>query len=96
MTEEQAKTKWCPMARVTTSDPRCHASWNIVSGEGASYSYQHCIASECMMWAPSGYSVEELGGKFGHCGLVNTNTEKLVWMTNPTTKRDYVTWKERS
>ena len=50
MTEEQAKTKWCPQVRfngdacnrgeadMATPNPRCKSIWN------------NCIASDCMMW----------------------------------------------
>lgn len=74
MTEENAKTKWCPHARFNGD--------NIAeSGDLAK-----CIASDCMMWEPYNYWVkdgrcctketegaEAVGG--GVCGLVTKECE---------------------
>lgn len=62
MTEEEAETKWCPMAR---SDGN-NRHWGSENHIGA------CIASECMAWRwmtkPS--AVEGTGIKpAGYCGL---------------------------
>ena len=63
MTEEEAKTKWCPMVRMNL----CYeagkevGSWNRDGGDCM------CIASDCMMWRrDKKYSDEYycgLGGK---------------------------------
>jgi len=67
MTEEEAKTKWCPMARVIESanDP----SFNRIQYkdkddvEVAHGSY--CIATDCMMWE----WLELPGEGEGYCGF---------------------------
>lgn len=56
MTEDEAKTKWCPHARV----------WN---GEGTAYNrdFNHgesCFGSACMMWRWNSIAKIE-----GYCGL---------------------------
>ena len=63
MTEEQAKTKWCPMVRVGDGSG-CNRNHLFES-------YDKCIASDCMMWVPERRSKEGsmtvVDG--GHCGL---------------------------
>lgn len=77
MTEDEAKTKWCPMARVGSSS----------SGNGAlnkdwargPVAASMCIASECMMWRwhlrslPRDYPHQppmvETSKTEGYCGL---------------------------
>ena len=59
MTEEEAKTKWCPMVRIDGSN----MSMNI--DDGKADLLPTCVGSDCMMWRP-------LRGKFGYsgyCGL---------------------------
>jgi len=58
MTEEEAKTKWCPQARVAA-----------VEGDGPNRRYDGapirgslCLASGCMMWRKDSQST-------GYCGL---------------------------
>lgn len=68
MTEEEAKTKWCPMTR--------HIQFQecIVDSRGAYFERGkqcRCIASDCMMWADTGVAVE--GKRRGYCGLVNNH-----------------------
>ena len=46
MTDEEAKKKWCPMARVFIDDYRNYQKTSGASG----YGRQYCIASDCMMW----------------------------------------------
>lgn len=74
MTEELAKTKWCPMVRMVTGkiDQQSRASQH----NGAQSSYNRvvdealyafpagggCIASHCMMW-------RNAEGDSGYCGL---------------------------
>ena len=51
MTEEEARTKWCPMMRFnycgdsTTDDNR--------GGHKNKLNVVNCIASQCMMWRPT-------------------------------------------
>jgi len=77
MKEEEAKTKWCPMARAMV-----HAGPNTVAanrfGQGSKdYINCKCIASDCMMWVPTdneydpGVNPADEGASHpaGHCGL---------------------------
>lgn len=68
MTEETARTKWCPMVRFSGEDnnstfnradifPMNHPETNNVC-------IPRCIASDCMMWRMEGSS-----NKLGYCGL---------------------------
>ena len=45
MTEEEAKTKWCPMARVMGSETSGNRLLDNTLTPGSL-----CIASACMMW----------------------------------------------
>ncbi len=45
MTEEEARAKWCPMARVVTKEAGYNRFGNGDLSLGAS-----CIASDCAMW----------------------------------------------
>ena len=68
MTEEEAREKWCPMARV-----------HGMESAGNRIDHANCIASGCMAWVWD--DTEELIGSMtikhlnasktsGHCGLV--------------------------
>lgn len=57
MTEDEAKTKWCPMAR---PDNQTAANRRYVDGEAMKNS--RCLGSGCMMWRWSGKTT-------GYCGL---------------------------
>lgn len=69
MTEEEAKTKWCPMTRVG------HVAGMAINrhpDESDFYVDTRCVASKCMMWREN--VVEALPkGKVvlinGYCGL---------------------------
>ena len=50
MTEDKAKTKWCPMVRSSIGSPGWIASVNIIPGDDGSPMHAKCIASGCMMW----------------------------------------------
>ena len=75
MTEEEAKTKWCPHAIASHTNPRQH------NGE---VWLHNCIGSACMAWRKTGVAkVENLHGQLvdrdidgtgrwhyeGYCGL---------------------------
>ncbi len=51
MTEEEAKTKWCPMVRdfdeTGTSSNCC---WSEANPDGRNPIYSRCIGSNCMWW----------------------------------------------
>lgn len=49
MTEEQARTKWCAMARIRDDDSNAQG-YNRVVGGGRDLNMSRCIASDCMMW----------------------------------------------
>lgn len=71
MTEEEAKTKWCPMARVALNGCNQYVAGNWDSrgiSEVEQHDYFKCIGSGCMMWRPHGPK-ESLAGEHGHCGL---------------------------
>jgi hypothetical protein len=60
MTEQEAKTKWCPMASLRQN------RWT--SGNFETYSqFTKCLGSLCMMWR-SKYVWDEKTGE-GYCGL---------------------------
>ena len=72
-TEQQAKTKWCPAARMSVQMKHLgnyglynpsSPSFNIIKAEGMDIVYLKCIGSECMMW-------EAVHGDIlkGKCGL---------------------------
>ena len=78
MTEDEAKTKWCPFVRVVMG------SGVVVSTRGTDTRTENpskyklsvrCIASECMMWRwdLENYEFSETDNTFhptrGYCGL---------------------------
>ena len=51
MTEEDAKTKWCPFARYTSPDDTGSANrWNGYTFHDPNGAVTACIASKCMAW----------------------------------------------
>ncbi len=79
MTEEEAKTKWCPMSELPVNVLAAEASGNVSVDFAAR---AKCIGSACMMWRwdgelqyadTSGTSTKTLVSNFskiqGHCGL---------------------------
>ena len=78
LTEEEAKTKWCPAARV--SDAGLGNRYTMVDDLTSGMAFAHCIASRCMWWRwgvdetrdrhrkPDG-TVEEYRHKAGYCGI---------------------------
>jgi len=79
MKEDEAKTKWCPMARVCEGDDDVlHGPFNRYhSGceQGLDGKQSRCIASKCMMWRWD-LKLEHVPGDLvmatpdsGHCGL---------------------------
>ena len=75
MTEEDARTKWCPMARMAASgNPE---PGNIAVNRWSQDSHEQdprCIASDCAMWRwrIEPQSEEEKGVLPGFCGLAGT------------------------
>ena len=49
MTEDEAKAKWCPMARYATgANPATYGDWNTFPGGVGSAN--RCQGSDCMAW----------------------------------------------
>lgn len=75
MTEEQAKTKWCPMVRAGREGANTTAAVNWPQDGGATVIHQEwakCIGSGCMMWRwNKAYDSknEVVIGPHGYCGL---------------------------
>ena len=61
MLESEAKTKWCPMARLTAHKGEWHDNRNGM----CQFS---CIGSSCACWVDTGYN-DKAGEREGHCGL---------------------------
>ena len=57
MTEDEARKKWCPMARVQGMESSGNRTDNA-----------QCIASDCACWVDSGG--DGRGNRLGHCGLI--------------------------
>lgn len=66
LTEEEAKTKWCPMARILVGDMSITAINR--DGEDRVLSNARCIASECMLWERVLARDDKRPG-IGRCGL---------------------------
>lgn len=70
MTEAEAKTKWCPMARVLVCDlggagaaNRLPAIYGGPDGESKADPSANCLGAGCMVWC-SGHTAGT-----GYCGL---------------------------
>lgn len=68
MTEDEAKEKWCPMARIGYSP-----QGELFDNRQYNFATTQCIASTCMMWRyinPSYVKGTEEDKKLsGYCGL---------------------------
>lgn len=66
MTEDEAKTKWCPMVQ-HVENAAIGASLN----RPASSASANCIGSECMAWRTNSYELKPDKSKVVHgfCGL---------------------------
>lgn len=78
MTEDEAKTKWCPFNRITSEGP----SGVLYNNRNTNIFNPECIASACMAWRaiieltttqaslkPEGEGWEKKGPPFGEGGL---------------------------
>jgi hypothetical protein len=67
MTEEEAKTKWCPFARVLDGSAAAVAAVNRDADD--SEDWPTCIGSACMAWRK--YRCGQIEGERidGYCGL---------------------------
>ncbi len=79
MTEQEAKTKWCPFARVG-SEQSGLGSLNREAKYNDAVAHARCIGSACMAWRwterrtpagqnPAGGSFNAYGEDRGYCGL---------------------------
>jgi len=71
MTEEEAKTKWCPHIQVTSAQSMNDVEYGDNRGGGDEN--HNCIASDCMMWRLDEARDENMVlvpcDTGGHCGL---------------------------
>jgi len=85
MTEEQAKTKWCPMVR---GGLNVHTTWGSPREPGAEQrnpAAARCIGSDCMMWrwnekykANGTPDPDPVQGEHGYCGLAGKPFPAMV------------------
>lgn len=55
MTEEEAKTKWCPFAVASHTNPRGKTEYDSDGTRLPAPTFQHaCLGSACMAWRSSG------------------------------------------
>jgi len=71
MDEKTARTRWCPMVRITTETERWKAMNNREQVLVGDKNRSNCIASDCMMWRIG--CAEHLNPSLhigeGYCGL---------------------------
>lgn len=72
MTEDEAKTKWCPHVRLTLGESGTDVSWNRIFQNDGSITARgcNCIASQCMSWRSVVNPHPNCSGiPHGYCGL---------------------------
>ena len=77
MTEDEARKKWCPMARIASDPEDASSAYNRnPDAEGVIQNGSRCIASDCMMWRDTNSSENEArrvkglsSQREGFCGL---------------------------
>ena len=73
MTEEESRTKWCPMIRQI---PDTMDGGGFMNNRGEHPHLIYCIASDCMWWVWDKFDTYEENGVrksepvAGHCGAV--------------------------
>jgi len=65
VTEEEAKTRWCPFVRVSNGPD---GSWNTMQDARSEATY-FCRASACMAWRKVSADFDKGGNLPGYCGL---------------------------
>lgn len=73
MTEEQAKTKWCPMIRAGTHGANYHVAGNWRGDQITDVDereYTRCQGSACMMWRWTP-ELQNIGASIGESFLIN-------------------------
>ena len=78
MKESEAKTKWCPLARIATADrngDNCStvAPNRVVRGPGVT-DMANCIGSACMAW-------QRVSDTEGYCGAFGLPPDMQVRIT---------------
>ena len=77
LSEKDAKTKWCPMARAGfRRDGDSSLTINRRIGSGKADPDCLCIATECMMWRTVTIVKETETLKLGYCGLAGKPEEE--------------------
>ena len=69
MTEEEAKTKWCPFARLLGVHHDLRAVTSINRMKDGIPQETYCIGSACMAWRLGRDSNDNPSSKRGFCGL---------------------------
>lgn len=73
MTEQEARTKWCPMTRVLSTNWKHGCGFNRITDDTAKIqgpaTGSFCLASDCMMWRWKEKSSPNDPNRRGHCGL---------------------------
>ncbi len=67
MTEQEAKTKWCPQAAIVTT--MAAVSDRLIVTASDLEKGTHCLASDCMMWRFTEDTYLDKPNYFGYCGL---------------------------
>jgi hypothetical protein len=87
LTEAEAKTKWCPFARVGGGQGMDGSSYNRIEHHGGdiSHTVATCLGSACMAWRWQAGTFEDYGRMMaknksgyvvvatGHCGLAGAS-----------------------
>jgi hypothetical protein len=76
MTEDEARSKWCPMTRLSmaTNDNKDVTGFNrIITSDGmrdnkAPSEIGMCVASKCMLWRWDAHTFDHVEPS-GYCGL---------------------------
>lgn len=71
MTEDEAKTKWCPFIQYSVGLTQGAPFW-ITNRNDSDTTKIKCIASECMAWRWNGFATIATAEKpqgSGYCGL---------------------------
>ena len=71
LTEEQAKQKWCPWARIARDGSGIGNRYSFDNDLATDSAFARCIASDCMAWRWTDCSSKAVAGRKveGYCGL---------------------------
>ena len=68
MLESEAKTKWCPMARLTAVASNGATMLHINRDNKSDTSRLFCLGPDCACWVDTGYD-DAAKERVGRCGL---------------------------